>query len=386
MASSADSSKKFPSNFSSKKGVLDVYSSMGDDFMSMLSGKSGLEQYRKMSWNDPIIGGLLLRMTSLYSSTSWFYNGDEIVPLPIIRRLVNEMTSIFTYGFYVGEILYDVKDGIKVIDVEPRGQLTIDDIDKKGIRQEGSDKIIPIDKCLYLYIMTDVRYKFGKSLLRHVYKPYFYKKSIEAAEAVGADRDLAGLPIMTAPEGFDFTAAVPSSPNYSELVKSTLDWATEIVSNIRRDEQEGVVLPNGWELELLKGQNNSLDTDKIIKRYNTEMCVGLLESFVSEGAFSSSTRDSNSSSVGMFLNSCEGWANFFEDGINKQVIERVCSYNGIKNIPKLKHAPINADDIKDLASYVARLVSQGVINPNPGLENELLRIAKLPEKEVKKNA
>ena len=201
---------------------------------------------------------------------------------------------------------------------------------------------------------------------------------------MGADRDLAGMPVMTAPEGFDFTAAVPSSPNYSELVKSTLDWATGVVSNIRRDEQEGVVLPYGWELELLKGQSSSLDTDKIIKRYNTEICLGLLEDFVSEGAFSYSNANADISSYDMFLDSCEGWAKFFEDGLNKQVIERVCSYNGIKKVPKLKHAPVNADNIKDLASYVARLVSQGVINPTPKLENELLRIAKLPEREVKK--
>ena len=382
MAGSVDSSEKtFPRGFLRTKGFTDRYSGMGEDFMSDLVGWNGLRVYRKMRWNDPIIGGLLLRMESIFSSVRWSYEGEEVLPIPLVRKVVREATSVFTYGFYVGEILYELSEGKYIVtDIEPRGQLTIDRITEEGVFQIGELKAIPIEKCLYLTIMSEVRWQFGRSLLRHVYKPYYYKKAIEAAEAVGADRDLAGLPVLTAPEGFDFTAAIEGNPNYDELTKSTLDWATELVSNVRSSEQEGVVLPFGWKLELLRGGGTTIDTDKIIKRYNTEICVGLLESFVAEGAFSASTRGSSELSYDMFLDSCEGWANFFTDSLNEQVIRRVCSYNGVKDVPTLKHSPVNVDNIKDLASYVARLISQGAINTTPELENSLLRIAKLPER------
>ncbi|MCK4522003.1 MAG: hypothetical protein KAU20_05500 [Nanoarchaeota archaeon] len=383
MVSSEDSSKKrFPRNFSSKKGVFDLYGEMGEDFMGDLRGVGGLRIYRKMRWNDPVIGGLLMRMESIFSSVKWTYDGEEILSIDIIRNIIREFTSVFTYGFYVGEIIYSLKNGKVVInDIEPRGQMTIDEIDEKGISQINGNKPIPTDKCFYLTIMSEVRWKFGRSLLRHVYKPYYYKKSIEAAEAVGADRDLAGLPVLTAPEGFDFTSGQEGNSNYSELVKTTLEWAADVVSNIRSDEQEGVVLPFDWNLTLLRGEKGGTDTDKILRRYNTEICVGLLESFVAEGAFGSSTRGASEVGYSMFLNSCEGWVRFFVDNINKQVIERVCEYNGVKNVPVLKYTPVNAENIKDLASYVARLVNQEVISVTPELENSLLRIAKLPERE-----
>lgn len=384
MVDSEDSSNKktFPTGFSTTKGFLDRYGEMGEDFMCDLSNSSGLRVFRKMRWNDPVIGGLLMRMESIFSSIKWSYEGEEVLPVTLIRNIIKEATSVFTYGFYVGEIIYGLTNGRYVVkDIEPRGQMTIEDVGKKGILQVGEDKPIPIEKCLYLTIMSEVRWKFGRSLLRHIYKPYYYKKAIEAAEAVGADRDLAGLPILSAPEGFDFTAGLEGNPNYSKLVKTTLDWATDIVSNIRSDEQEGVVLPYGWKLELLRGEKGGTDTDKILRRYNTEICVGLLESFVAEGAFSSSTRGASEVSYDMFLDSCEGWARFFTDNLNEQVIKRVCSYNGVKEVPILKHTPVNSESIKDLASYVARLISQGAINVTPELENSLLRIAKLPERD-----
>jgi hypothetical protein len=84
----------------------------------------------------------------------------------------------------------------------------------------------------------------------------------------------------------------------------------------------------------------------------------------------------------MFLNSCEGEACFLEDSINEQVIDRVCAYNGKRGVSRLKHAPVNADDLKDLASFVARLVAQGVVVPTPQLENGLLKLAKLPERKI----
>ena len=396
MANSQSSSKKrtHPRQMGAI-GFFDLYGDMGRDYMSELQSTQGLVNYNKMRWNDPVVGGLLLRMEQLFSSVTWSIEDETYLSLTTIQNVIREMTSAFTFGFYVGEIIYKMQNDVVVVnDIAPRGQISIwnivapDDVYqlnmgyKIGIHQYGVKGVIPYNKCVHLRILTPTRWKFGKSLLRHIYKPYYYKKSIEAAEAVGADRDLAGLPVLTAPEGFDFTAAQEGNPNYSELAASTLDWAEEVVSSIRKDEQEGIVLPFGWNLELLRGQQSSIKTDEIIKRYNTEMCVGLLENFVSEGAFSSATRNSSQTHSDIFMASCESWAKLFETTLNEQVLKRVATYNAMKDYPKITHSPINHDNLKDLASYVSRLISQGAITPDARLETMLREIGNLPKEEV----
>lgn len=387
MANSQNSSKIFSGAPLKTYGTIYSYQKLTNDFMPELQLQDGLAEYKKMSWNDPVAGGILLRLRAMLGSIKWKFDSD-VMSMKQIRRLITEMTSSFTYGFYVGEILYgiDEKGQVMLLDVEPRAQTSIQNILDGVVYQWNVTGQIPIGKCLHFTILDDNRWKFGRSLLRQAYKPYYYKKAIEATEAVGIDRDLAGLPILQAPEDFDFTAANPDSPNHNELAETTMDWAKDVVSGIRRDEQEGVVLPFGWNLSLLRGEKSGFDTDKVIKRYNTEICVGLLEDFVAEGSFSASTRGTSELSIEIFKDSCESWAKEFEDAINEQVIQRVCEYNGVKDVPKLGHAPINSSNITDLASFVARLVSQGVIDPTPQLQNGLLDIAKLPEMKGGQNA
>jgi len=366
------------------KGLPDL------EFMSELTPPDGLEKFRRMERNDPIIGGLLLRIRNILRRIKADVTGPhasfvnaQLQRLPL-DGLIMEMSSALTYGFYIGEMIWTVENGKVILaDVEPRFQTSIQRIDRENnivIQQAPSGiKEIPYSKCLHHIFTEENRSPFGVSLLRHLYKPYYYKISCEAAEAVGIDRDLSGLPVLTAPEGFDFTRADSSLPDYDESIEETLNWAIDLVSNIRKDSQQGVVLPYGWELELIRGTgNSSIDTTTIIQRYNTEMAAGLLEMFMAIGQGSSASKGNVEAHLRDFLLSCDSYAKAMQDTINTQLIPKICEYNGYTSYPTVEFSTTNVSDLAALASFVARLVKTGVITPTVPIEKALLAIADLP--------
>ena len=106
MASSQNLSKKrtHPRQMGAV-GFFDIYGDMGRDYISELQSTQGLVNYNKMRWNDPVVGGLLLRMEQLFSSVTWNIEDETYLNLATIQNVIREMTSAFTFGFYVGEII-----------------------------------------------------------------------------------------------------------------------------------------------------------------------------------------------------------------------------------------------------------------------------------------
>ena len=361
------------------------------EFMSELSPPEGLKRYRIMQYNDPIVGGLLIQIKGVMKRLRWSIEGPnadfvmkQLQELPRgLEGLLGEIAEGFTYGFFVGEMIWKVDNStITLVDVEPRYQTTIQSIEPKGkIEQLTSDGTfkIPYQKCIHHVFFSESRNPYGVSLLRHLYKPYFYKVSIEAAEAIGVDRDLGGLPVLKAPEGFDFTAATSGSPNYDAKVAATLDWAVELVGKVRKDQQQGIVLPSGWEFTLVRGESRtSIPTTDIIGRLNTEMAIGVLENFLAMGAFSSTNNANVEMHVSNFLTACDAYAKDIATTINYTAIRKICDYNNKKSYPRLDFSPARTSNLQDLASFVARLVANGVITPTKPLEKSLLEIADLP--------
>ena len=58
---------------------------------------------------------------------------------------------------------------------------------------------LPIEKCLLFRTTTVKGNPEGRSMLRNAYRPWYMKKRIEEFEAIGVERDLAGLPVGKVP-------------------------------------------------------------------------------------------------------------------------------------------------------------------------------------------
>lgn len=358
------------------------------EFMDELAPPEGLHKFRKMKMNDPIVGGLLLQIHNIMRNLRPSFKGEnsEYVKNMLsnfpggIPWLNYYMSSSFDYGFFLGEKIWKVENGSFILkDVSPRFQPSIFKInDENGnVEQQFSEGTfhIPYKKCVHHMFFTENRSPFGTSILRHLYKPYYYKISVEASESVGIDRDLSGMPVMTAPEAFNFTAADPDSPEYDPETEATLEWAMDIVNNVRKDTVTGIVKPNGWTLSILRGENRtSVPTSDIISRYNTEMAAGVLENFLSLGAFATTNNANTEVNVKNFLAACDAYGAVMAQTYNEQIIKPICKYNDLTQ-PRMYFSPISIGDLESLASFFTRLVKANVITPTTTLEKELMDIA-----------
>lgn len=388
-----------------KRASIKVYGSSefsptSEEIFRELQPTSGLRKFKNMEDNEPIIGGLLLRLRNIIKSAAWEVTGPnaDIVSEQLnnirygISGLLDDLTTAFTFGFALGEKVWEMQEGkIVLTDVKPLYQLTINKfVDAKG--DDKNDQIyaeqqtmqkgvvqIPLSKCIHFIPIPLARNPFGKSLLRPAYKPYYYKASIEASEAQGIDRSLSGLPVMTAPEGFDFVNADPESPGYDENVAATLDWAEKVVSKVRKDEMQGVVKPAGWLLELLKSNSTTtVNSPEIISRLNVEMAVALLQTFAINGGFASTNNSNIEEMVKDFQRNCDAWLSAIAFLINREIIRDICDFNMKTGYPEISFKPVAGEPLEDLAGFVARLMSQGAIEPTESLEQFLLKKINAP--------
>ena len=238
---------------------------------------------------------------------------------------------------------------------------------------------IPIEKLLLF--RTEIRKgnPEGRSVLRNAYRSWFFKKRFQEIEGIGIERDLAGLPVLVAPEGVDIW------DNDPDIVR-TRTLAETLVKNIRRDSMEGIVLPAGWDLKLLStGGKRNFDTNATIDRYDTRMAMTVLADFVLLGhqkvgsfALSDNKTEMFSLAIGAFLDIiCEEF--------NKKAIPYLVDVNGehfggITDYPELVHGDIETQDLGKLGDYIQKMTGIGVLQPDSGLEDFVRQQAGLPER------
>lgn len=134
---------------------------------------------------------------------------------------------------------------------------------------------IPMSKALLFRTKSRKDNPEGRSILRNAYRPWYFKRRIQEIEGIGIERDLAGLPVMHAPEGLDIW-----DPDNQDALRIRTELES-MVRRIRRDEMEGVVLPHGFELELLSsGGSRQFDTNAVINRYDTRIAMTVLADFI----------------------------------------------------------------------------------------------------------
>ena len=237
---------------------------------------------------------------------------------------------------------------------------------------------IPIEKALHFKTKSRKGNPEGRSILRNSYRNWYFKRRIQEIEGIGIERDLAGLPVLEAPEGVDI---------WSDEYREELAKAEKIVRSVRRDEREGIVLGNGWKFTLTStGGRRQFDTNQIIERYDTRMAMTVLADFVLLGhqkvgsfALSSDKTELFSVAMGAFLDLiCEVF--------NNQAIPRLIDINGdhfkgITDYPQLVHGDIETQDLGQLGEFVAKMVGIGAITPDEEMEDYLRMTANLPERD-----
>ena len=403
-----------------------------EEYERALTGINRHKVYAEMQ-NDAIIGAVLYAMEMLIRQVTWpvrpAHDGATAVAAADFLRecladmstgwvdTLSEVLTFMPWGWAYMETTYKLRKGPEQKDGRYRSkhrdgkigwrswsiraQETLDDweFDENGgirgmwqMAPPDFDRVfIPIEKALLFRTTTRKGNPEGRSILRSAYRAWYFGKNIENIEGIGIERDLAGLPI-----GYLPASLLAAQDSESQTAVAAYK---QLVINIRRDEQEGVLWPlyfdeNGNQvskLELLStGGSRQFDTDKIVRRYDQRKAMTVLADFIlvghdSHGSFalSSNKTDLFAVALGSFLDMIAG---ITDDGrpvgvVNEYAIPRLMQLNNIgpDDYPILTHDDIESVDLPQLGDFISKLAGAGApLFPNQELENWLLRQGGMP--------
>ncbi|MFP3153116.1 hypothetical protein LQZ18_01535 [Lachnospiraceae bacterium ZAX-1] len=390
---------------------------MNEEFLPELRGRRGVEVYKEMGDNDSIIGAVLFAVEMLMRQAEWTVRAagsteadkraEEFIyscmgdMQETWTDFMSEALSFLTFGWSYHEIVYKRRngntktqkskydDGLIGWEKFPiRSQDTLwewkyDEKDELlGMIQCApplyAPVLIPIGKALHFKTKSRKGNPEGKSALRNCYRDWYFKRRIQEIEGIGIERDLAGLPVLKMPEGAD---------TFGGSYEDEMEKATRLVSSVRRDEREGIVLPNGWDFTLMStGGRRQFDTNAIIERYDNRIAMVLLADFMLLGHEKNGSYALSSDKTNLFGVALGAYLDMICEVFNKQAIVRLIDINGdtfkgITDYPELVHGDIETQDLGKLGSFIKDMVGIGAITPDENLEDYLRMSADLPERD-----
>ena len=371
-----------------------------------LRGRDAYKRYNEMRLNSPIIGALLLSVENPLRSTSWTFSSttedDPRLDLLNASRdnmeeswndFISEAMTMLPFGFSLFEICYEMVDG-KMLwkSFSPRGQDTVlrwlfeevrngEDDNNPKQRLVGFVQLapphyrltpIPIEKCINFRLHTERDNPEGRSILRTSWVPYYYIKHLQQIEAIGIERDLAGLPVITLPLG-----ASTGGANTDDAKAATIG------RNIRNDEQAAIVIPNGWDVKLLSAAGSKqFDTDKTINRYEKRILTSALAQFLMLGQDGIGALALSKDQTDFFTMSVNAIGDIIAETFTQVAIPKLMELNGMSaDGLRLEHTPaqggmgvtIVADFLQKVGPYITWTAEDEVW---------LRQIATLPEKDA----
>jgi hypothetical protein len=396
-----------------------------EEFLTDLRGTKANRMYKQMSWNDAVCGSIITAFSTLVRQVKWIVEpaSDTAIAIESAKFVeeclfqdmenswsdfMTEVSTFFTYGFAPMEMVFKVRRGPKEKDPRYRSRFSDGKIGvrKLGLRAQHSISewdftetgeirglwqltpemhrvYIPRERILLFRTEAVSNNPEGKSLLRNAYRSFYFKERLEAIEAIGAERDLAGLPVLRMPSDY-------MGEDADDDKKAIYADYKKIVTEICRDEKEGLVLPsdrdeNGnllVELELLgTGGTRQFDTSGIINRYNMAIATSVLADFILLGQRTVGSFALSDNKTDMFKTSLGAYLDSIQDQLQRRLLHTLWEVNNfsIKNMPTIRHEEVDTPTLKDLGEYLANLTTAGALGDiDKDLVNALRTPANLP--------
>ena len=392
-----------------------------EEFLPELRGLRGVKVYKEMANNDDTVGALLFAIRMLIRQGIWSVEpgGSEKKDEEAAEFVescmndmqstwtdtVSEILSFLTYGWSFHEIVYKRRLG-------PRRDRTLSSKFSDGLigwqklpvraqdtlyrwEYDESDNLIgmtqqpppdyslltiPMRKALLFRTESAKDNPEGRSILRNAYRSWYFKRRMQEIEAIGIERDLAGLPVIHAREGLDIW-----NPEDQE---ATAIYAalTTMVKNIRRNEYEGLVLPYGFDVDLLStGGARQFDTNAIIQRYNVSIAQTVMADFLMLGHDGTGSYALSTDKTQLFATAIGAYMDIICETFNNQGIPALIDINGshfdgITDYPSLTHGDVEKADIEQMAAFLKDMVGVGILVPDEQLEDYVRDVANLPER------
>jgi hypothetical protein len=411
-----------------------------EEFNRNLKGTRWSKVVAQMTENDPVVGAVLLAINLLIGQVGWRVvagsdDAQDVAAAEFVGECLHDMSRDFTtiiseiltmipWGWAYLEIVYKTRNGPTQKDTSRRskysdgrigwrkfalrGQNTLDEwiFDEHG-NVQGMWQSDPnggprrplyltdssgINKCILFRTTSNKGNPEGRSLLRSAYRPWYFKTNFENIMGIGVERDLAGLPVA-------FVPAEILDANAGPAEQAVLTAVKDIVTSIRRDEQEGIVFPmvydeSGrplYDLKLLSsGGSRQFDILETLRYYDQRIAMAMLADFLTLGHDGVGSYALSSNKTELFTTALGAWMDIIggvsDDGrplgvMNQHAIPSLLKANNlsVKSAPMLVHDDIDQVDLGQLGALIGQLAGAGaMLFPNDDLEAYFLQRAGLP--------
>lgn len=396
---------------------------MQEDFDPKLRGRRLMELFREMRDNTAILGSSFQAIELTIRRVEWCVepassSDEDKARAQFVAECIHDMSfswvetvlehlTAVQYGFATCELVYKRRQGyqesgaatsryndgrIGWSKVPLRGQETVTrwDLDQNGgIRgfwqsapPDFRERYIPITKALLFRTSRERNNPEGRSPLRSAYWDYFAAKRLTESMLIGAERDLAGFPVVRVP-------ATLMSSSASAEEKAVFEAYKTIARDTRRGDQEGLVLPSDrgeggqayhYDFQLLSsGGKREFNVAEMVRDRTRMMALVLLTDLLLMGHEKVGSYALAESKGGLFETSLDGYLQSVADPYNQHAIPRLLMLNGWPPAPApiLKHKPLTAENLAALADFLQKLVASKLLTPDAELEDDIRERANL---------
>lgn len=215
---------------------------------------------------------------------------------------------------------------------------------------------IPLEKCLLFRYASRDNSPEGSTPLRVAYDAWYNKRKLQRIEAIGIERDLAGLPVGRVP-----SRDISGNTDVYQAMQA-------IVTNIRNDAQGGLVISSERDESgnyyqdvtlMATGGAKAIPTDPIIKRYANEVVTVFLANVMRTGQDGGGSYALADVQGGLFQQAIGAHLDTIAQTINEQAVLPLCRLNGIPDefVPTLEHGDIESADLERLGKYLTDLAT-----------------------------
>ena len=389
-----------------------------EEFLPVLRGRSGVRVYTEMQRNDSVIGACIQAYEQTIRNVEWRVRPAEFTPEGIeaaefLRSCMDDMShtwddtitdilSFLTYGWAWMEVVFKTRrgesrdprrhsrytDGMigwRKIALRKQSSFFRWDFDDSGeveafVQQPPPDyrtRTIPISRSLLFRTKISGGNPEGVSVLRNCYRSWFLKKNIEEIESIGIERDLIGLPQIKPPEKFDI-----KDKDNVDVVAAISD----MLYNLRRDEQDGIFLPPGWEIELLGtgggGARRQFDLDKVITRWDKRIAISLLANAIMLGMDRVGSFALAKSQVdNFFLISVQGYLSSIAEIFNRFGVSTLFNLNprftslGIQGkLPTIEPGKVTTPGLEEIGNFIEKATKSGYLIQDEDVLQEMRHV------------
>ncbi|MDA1192896.1 MAG: DUF935 family protein [Candidatus Poribacteria bacterium] len=221
---------------------------------------------------------------------------------------------------------------------------------------------IPSDKLMRFTYREEGSHLEGRSLLRDVYKYWWYKDTLYKLAAIAAERTGVGIPTLKIPR------------NAPEVER---ERAKAIVRGFRANEEAGIVMPDDFDFTLTTTRGFAFMP--LIEHHNAMIAKAALAQFLNLGQTSVGSFALSQSQTDLFLMTLNGLLQHLCAVVNRQAVEELVRWNFGEAAPMPKvRGKLRSTDAKRLAETLDLLVKGNLITPDKGIEAVVRESLDLP--------